>query len=247
MADLAFRKISRDTLTDQVIQEIRRMILAGRLQPGEMLPTQVELAAQLGVGVATVRRAVAALSAVGLLDSQPGRGTTVNPDGLAALQASALLAGPLDSSQTSMVYEARMIIEVPLTRLAAQRAKAEDLEIIRRALEDMEAVWEDDAAFTAADLRFHSAVAKASRNELLAQFYHVSHRLLSDVVEKVVGVQGIKERAVRLQWAVYEGIAAHDAERAASATAAQLNYVLNLLKRAGYIDTSIGGGERVER
>lgn len=235
MAEITFRKLPRDTLTDQVIHEIRRMILSGQLQPGEMLPAQPELARQLGVGVATVRRAIAALCAVGLLDSQPGRGTTVNPDGLAVLQASALLAGPLDPIHTTAVYEARQIIEIPLTQLAAQRATPEELEEIRHALEDMEAAIDDDAAFTAADLRYHYAVARASHNDLLAQFYQVSRTLLSEVIEKVVSLRGIKEEALRLQWETYEAIAMHDPERAGAAASEQLQQVLDLLKRAGYV------------
>ena len=235
MSTLSFRKVARDRLTDLVISEIRRMVLSGAIQPGEMLPTQPELAEQLGVGVATVRRAIVALGSVGLLDSQPGRGTTINPDGLAVLQASALLAGPLDPLETSMIYEARQAIEVHLTELAAQRATAEDQAEIRQALEEMQATIEDDAAFTVADLRFHFAVARAGRNALLAQFYHVSRKLLSDTIQKVVTLRGVKERSLRLQWDVYAAIVAGDPDRASQAAMAQLQQVEDLLQRAGVL------------
>jgi len=236
MATASFRKVVRDKLTDQVISEIRRMVLSGAIQPGEMLPTQPELAEQLGVGVATVRRAMVALSAVGFLESQPGRGTTINPDRLAILQASTLLAGPLDPTETAMIYEARQAIETYLAELAASRATPEDYAEIRQALEEMEANIDDDSAFTAADLRFHLAVARAGRNALLAQFYHVSRTLLTKIIEKVVTLRGIKEKALLLQWEVYDAIVAGDPVRAREAATAQLCQVEELLERAGLLD-----------
>jgi GntR family transcriptional repressor for pyruvate dehydrogenase complex len=233
--ELTFRKAPRDTLTDHVIGEIRRMILAGTIQPGQMLPTQPQLAEQLGVGVATIRRAVAALSAVGVLDSQPGRGTTVNPDALALLQANALLAGPLDPKQTAMIYEARQCIETRLAELAALRATEEDKAEIRQALDEMAAHMDDSEAFTAADLRFHLAVARAGRNELLAQFYHVSRQLLTETIEQLVNLPGMKEGQLRLQRLVYAGIEAGDPVRAREASLAQLRHVEDLMQRAGLI------------
>lgn len=235
MRNGSFRKVLYDSLTDRVIGEIRRLVLTGAIQPGEMLPTQAELAEQFGVGVATIRRAVAALGAIGLLDSKPGKGTIVNPDGLAVLQASALLAGPLDPSQVCMIYEARQAIETRLTELASVRSTPEDLAEIRQALEDMKTSMDDDGAFTAADLRFHFAVARAGRNDLLAQFYHVSRQLLTETIANMITLRGIKEEAILLQWEVYEGILARDPDRARQASTLQLSQVAELLSRAGYV------------
>jgi GntR family transcriptional repressor for pyruvate dehydrogenase complex len=235
MSDIPFRKAQRDTLTDHVIGEIRRMIFDGAIQAGQMLPTQPQLAEQLGVGVATIRRAVAALSAVGVLDSQPGRGTTVNSDALALLQANALLAGPLDPRQTAMIYEARESVETRLAELAAVRATPADKADIRQALEDMHAAMDDSAAFAEADLRFHLAVARAGRNELLAQFYHVSHALLTETIEQLVNLPGMKEGQLRLQRRVSEAIEAGNPSAAREATIAQLRDVEELMQRAGLI------------
>ncbi len=236
MSDIPFRKAQRDTLTDHVIGEIRRMILDGAIQAGQMLPTQPQLAEQLGVGVATIRRAVAALSAVGVLDSQPGRGTTVNSDALALLQANALLAGLLDPRQTAMIYEARESVETRLAELAAQRATPADKADIRQALEDMRAAMDDSVAFAEADLRFHLAVARAGRNELLAQFYHVSHQLLTETIEQLVNLPGMKEGQLRLQRRVFEAIEAGNPSAAREAAIAQLRDVEELMQRAGLIE-----------
>lgn len=236
MSDMFFRKAQRDTLTDHVIAEIRRMILDGSIQAGQMLPTQPQLAEQLGVGVATIRRAVAALSAVGVLDSQPGRGTTVNSDALALLQANALLVGPLDPHQAAMIYEARQSIETRLAELAALRATPAEKAEIRQSLQDMQAHMDDSAAFTEADLRFHFTVARAGRNELLAQFYHVSRQLLAETIEQLVHLPGMKEGQLRLQRRVSEAIEAGDPDAARHATIEQLRQVEELMELAGLIE-----------
>jgi GntR family transcriptional regulator, transcriptional repressor for pyruvate dehydrogenase complex len=236
MLDTAFRKAPRDTLTDHVIAEIRRMVLTGVIRPGEMLPTQPQLAEQLGVGVATIRRAVAALSAVGLLDSQPGRGTTVNPDALALLRANALLGGPLDAGEIAMIYEARQTVETRLAELAALRRTNEDMSDIGESLDAMAAHMDDEELYTEADLHFHLAVARAGHNELLSQFYHVSRQLLTEVIEQLVSLPGMKEDQLSLQRQVYAAICAGDPAAAREATSAQLRHVERLMQRAGLVE-----------
>lgn len=100
----------------------------------------------------------------------------------------------------------------------------------------MEATIADEAAFTAADLRFHFAVARAGRNALLVQFYRISRKLLTETIEKVVTLRGVKETALRLQWEVYEAIVAGDPKSAREAAIGQLNQVEELLERADLLD-----------
>ena len=65
---------------NRVIRQIKDLIWRGEVTPGEYLPPQPVLAAQLGVGLSTVREAIKALSLIGLLEPLPGRGTLVMPD-----------------------------------------------------------------------------------------------------------------------------------------------------------------------
>ena len=65
----------RSTLVADITQELRQMILTGKVQPGEFLPSRKDLAAQFGVGLSTVHEAIQALTAVGMVESHPGKGT----------------------------------------------------------------------------------------------------------------------------------------------------------------------------
>jgi len=75
----------RNTLVADIINELRQMILTGKIQPGEFLPPRKDLASQFGVGLSTVQEAIQALTALGLLESRPGKGTWVRDDALDTL------------------------------------------------------------------------------------------------------------------------------------------------------------------
>ena len=84
----------RSTLVDDTADRIRQMIFTGQIKPGELLPTRKELAAQFGVGIATVHEAIKSLGAVGLVESRPGKGTWVSHN------ASAERDSPFDDPQS---------------------------------------------------------------------------------------------------------------------------------------------------
>ena len=198
--------IRKRTLVDRVADELRRMILTGELQPGDFLPTRKELAAQFGVGLSTVHEAIQALSAVGMLESRPGKGTWVRSDTLDTLIHPAVIETRLGELHARQVYEARFVIEVALTELAARRATPEDVGRIWEALDAMKAAIGDDEAFVEADLGFHLAVARASHNRLLEQFYHLSRKLLADVIRAMLKLPDVKEKSVPIQRAIAEAI-----------------------------------------
>ena len=175
-------ELSTSTLVDNVSDEIRRMILDGEIEPGEFLPTRKELAADFGVGLSTIQEAIQALSAVGMLASRPGKGTWVRKDALDGLVHPETVRKRLGELNADKVYEARRVIEIALTEMAARRATPDDIQTIWAALDRMEDTIEDDQAFIAADLDFHLAVARAGNNELLEQFSHLSRRLVVQVI-----------------------------------------------------------------
>jgi GntR family transcriptional repressor for pyruvate dehydrogenase complex len=223
-------QIETSTLVNRVTDEIRRMILSGEIEPGEFLPTRKELAAQFDVGLSTVHEAIQALTAVGMLESRPGKGTWVRDDMLDTLIHPAAVKTRLGELDDQQIYDARSVIEIALTEFAAQRATPEDIERIGAALRALEAAVQDDAAFVEADLEFHVAVAKAGRNELLEQFYHLSRKLLAEVIAAMMGrVPGVKEDSIRLQTVIAQAIEQHDAQKARLAAVDHMKYFARCL------------------
>jgi GntR family transcriptional regulator, transcriptional repressor for pyruvate dehydrogenase complex len=224
--------VSRNTLVEQVANELRRLISSGEIQPGGFLPSRKELAARFGVGVSTVHEAIQALAAVGLVESHAGKGTWMRQDALETLIHPAAVETRFGVLQARQVWEARSVIEVALTQMAAERATAGDVDRIWATLAQMEASLEDDDAFVDADVAFHLAVAQAGHNELLEQFYHLSRKLLATTIGELVRLPGVKEEAVAIQRSIAQAIADRDGDRARQAAVEHMGIIEDLLGMA---------------
>lgn len=218
----------RNTVAEEVAEELRSMILTGRLEPGDFLESQKALAERFGVGLSSVREAIQLLAAVGLVESHPGKGTWVCETALNSLFSPEEVKIRLGALNARQVYEARMVVEVALTRLAAERATLDDIRQIWTALAEMKAA-EDDAAFIHADLDFHLAVARAGHNPLLEQFYYLSRQLLAEVISQVIMLPHVKDESLPLQEDIARAIAAHDVEQAVIAEQAHMQYIDRML------------------
>lgn len=224
--------LQRSTLVHGVAEQLRQMILAGDVQPGEYLPSRKELAARFGVGISTVHEAIQALTAVGLVASHPGKGTWVREDALETIVQRSEFESRVGELDAQLVCEARSVIEVALTEFAAQRAASEDVERIWEAIAAMEEATQSTVDFVEADLGFHLAVAQAGKNSLLEQFYHISRKLLSKVITELVREPAAREESIRIQRAIAEAIEQHDPHQARQAALDHMAYIGRLLEAA---------------
>jgi DNA-binding FadR family transcriptional regulator len=143
------------------------MIVSGELRPGDRLPKESDLAAQLGLSRNSLREAVRALSLVRILDVRQGDGTYVT-----SLEPKALLDGlsfivDLHHDATILeFFEVRRILEPAATALAAQQISLETVESLRDHLArvtDQSSV--EDLVDN--DLEFHRRIAEAAGNSVL--------------------------------------------------------------------------------
>jgi DNA-binding FadR family transcriptional regulator len=90
----------------------------------------------------------------------------------------------------------------------------------------MTASLDDSAAFVRADMRFHLAVARASKNDVLMQTYHLIRSLLEEVVRQADELPGGKERALANHNQILAGIKQHDPQHAMAASERQITDAL---------------------
>jgi GntR family transcriptional regulator, transcriptional repressor for pyruvate dehydrogenase complex len=215
----------RTTIVDDIAENLRALILSGQLEPGQALEPQKVMAERYGVGLSTLRESIQALEAVGLVASHPGKGTWVREDALRSVFNPGEVKTRLGELHAGQLYEARLVIEVGLT--------PEDLQAIWKALEAMQTGIEDEAAFVQADLDFHTAVARAGRNQLLEQFYYLARSLLSELITELVLLPNVKQESVELQRRIAQAIQDHDPESAESGALEHMLYIENLLTLYG--------------
>ena len=135
--------LSRTSLPDQVFHRLVSDVLAGRFAPGERLPTQRALAAELGVNMASVREGVKRLEQLGLVEVRHGDAMRVRdwrlhggPDVLVHLIAR---EGALDVEMLRSVLEARRLLLTESARLAASRRSPEQAELLSSLAEQLPA------------------------------------------------------------------------------------------------------------
>lgn len=177
--------IDRTPLVTKVMERVRALIEDGSFPPHTKLPSERELQQSFGVGRSTVREALRALEALGVIELRQGRGAFVRDIG-----------GPLETRPAAsasgtwrieLVMEARLVIETQTAALAALRRTQDDLEVLEQELHAFEeATAQDDLpALVRADVAFHDAIAAAANRALASSL-------------KSLEVLGIQSRTVSL-------------------------------------------------
>ncbi|WP_210491504.1 FCD domain-containing protein [Patulibacter sp. SYSU D01012] len=168
---MAFEEVERRPVYQQVAAQLRAAILDGELAPGHDLPSERELGLRFGVGRTSVREALRALQAQGLVvaagPTAPLRVTAVD----------VLSEGPVGEAFTALLrlggvplgdlIELRGALEGAALAATASRRPRPDLADATAALAAMDAAGTDVDAFEVADVQFHLALVEASGNSAL--------------------------------------------------------------------------------
>ncbi len=170
---------ARARLADEVAADLRKRIGARRFVTGEQLPTEKVLGDTYGVSRSVVREAIAQLKSESIVTVQQGRGVFV------AQAQTALFRMPDALNEREAlreIYELRRAVEVEAAGLAALRRNGADLDFLSHELERMA----DGSVRASADVAFHVAVARATRNTLFEAFVRFLGAKLESAIESAV-------------------------------------------------------------
>ncbi len=154
-------------VTDEAIGKIKEMIVSGVLRPGDRLPKEADLAAELGLSRSSLREAVRALSLLNILHVRQGDGTYVSSlDPLLLLEAVTFILDFHQDDTVMQAFQVRAVLEPAATEMAAQRISDEQLTDLRTLLDSL---GENPSIeeLVANDLEFHRGIAAASGVPLL--------------------------------------------------------------------------------
>ncbi len=155
--------ISRASVPDLVFATLCDAILTGRYAPGERLPTQRTLAAELGVNMASVRSALGRLEQLRLVEVRHGDAMRVldwrRSGGLEALA----VLGSIDPGTVTALFEARRLLLTEAARLAAERRSDEQAAELTELADAVTAATDDQAALLA-DWSYMTTVIEAAGN-----------------------------------------------------------------------------------
>ena len=217
-----FSSISHDsggTNAEEVVARLREMIHRGDLKSGDRLPPERDLAKQLGVSRPTLRAGIRSLAAVGVLKSRQGAGTfVVEADASPALDSNPLrLMASLQGFSSAEMFEARLLLEMAITGLAAERSTSDHLAALAEELAEMFATLDEPEEYLVHDMRFHQVIAAASGNRIITALMNMVASILFDVRSKTVHRAHDLKESADMHRLIFRAIREGDTEAARNA------------------------------
>ncbi len=187
--------VVRTTLTADICRQMVNQLMRGVWSEGKKIPAERELCQQLGVGRASLREALKALEIMGMIETRLGDGTYVckRSDFFSRPLLWAIASG--SEADVRELIEARVLIEVELAGLAAERADAEHLKQLAELLDQMDKSRKKPQEFVQADVNFHLTIARAGSNGILMNALHLIRNLLQQWILSAVAIKGVPEKA----------------------------------------------------
>jgi GntR family transcriptional repressor for pyruvate dehydrogenase complex len=206
-----FEPVQPPTTFEETVERLGTAIRLGILGPGTRLPSERELADQLGISRSTLRQAITTLVQSGHLTSIRGRG-----GGTFVVQEPPLAegspAGPVRDDWHE-VLDLREAIEVGAATLAADRASEDDVALMRDCVQRMAAAGEFDD-YRRADIRFHIALAQASGVPRLVALMTEVQAEVSELIAHIAHPPEVLEHSNSEHLRLIDAITRRDAARA---------------------------------
>jgi GntR family transcriptional regulator, transcriptional repressor for pyruvate dehydrogenase complex len=225
------KSVRRTGIKQRVFEQLRDGIVRGTWQPGARLPSESGLVAKLGCSRISVRGALQMLASMGLVEIRHGDGTFVRSYSGEVLLSPLLPMIALQPTDIEHVLEYRRIVEPGCLALAVARATDADIADLERACQVLRASTEDMNAFARADLDFHLALARASKNPVLVKVYSVIHDVLRASWEETVRALGTRD-GLHYHQRILDAVKARDIRAAVALMEEHVARTIDRLKEA---------------
>lgn len=227
--------VSRRKLSDEVLDRLLQLVESGTCRPGDHLPSERQLMTAFGVGRPAVREALQSLEQMGMICISHGeraKVVSVTPgtmfDQIARSARHLLSTSPQTLEQ---LKEARLMFEVAMVQLAAEKAAAEDTPKLQATVRLLQKARRSETGFLAADIAFHETIASISGNPIFAAISRAMLEWLAHFHVELVRAPGSEDLTVAEHQQILECITRHDVEGAAKAMSEHLTRA-NALYRA---------------
>ena len=234
--------IPRRKLHQEVLDRLVARIHAGEFAPGAQLPSERDLMETYGVGRPSIREALQQLERSGLVSISHGeRARVLLPTAQAMVgqmtdAARYLLS--VDPQTIDHLKEARVLLEAGVARLAAQRADAAGLALLRQRLDEHRKAGLED--FLSRDIAFHRQIAVMSGNPVFPAAVEGMLAWLGTYYHSLVRAHGAETLTLQEHQRIYDAIAAGQPDEAAQAMSDHLNRASALYRRLSQDDARTG-------
>ena len=205
-----FKPVKKTRVYEEIVDKVKDMIEKGRLQSGEKLPGERELAEVFRVSRSSVREALRSLESQGFLESRQGDGTYIAGHPVESLVNPLASVIFTEKDGQMELFEMRRLFEPHLAYLAAERATEEEIAMMEQALFLQEEEIAKGETGTDVDKSFHYIMAKATKNKVLLRITDNMMDLLSESRDRYLQVEGRPEKSMERHRQVLNAIKARD-------------------------------------
>ena len=224
--------IKKESATDIIFNQLLDAILSGVLPVGSKIPSEAVLAEQFGVSRAPVREALQRLNAMGIITSQQGRGSFVNPSPASSAISSFLsLIGEKDNALKDLL-EYRLLVEPYCAQYMALNHDEKKLKELAKYSPDPETLGDANLeSVFELDVSFHSIIVNGVDNSIIRFVQQYSSEMMKDHVRFFLDIHNDPMRVAREHYSIYKAIEAGDGNKASSIMKQHIIYVVHLLER----------------
>jgi GntR family transcriptional repressor for pyruvate dehydrogenase complex len=209
--------IRRLSLSDKIINQLIDLISIGKLKPGQRLSSERELCKQFGVGRSSLREALRSLAVMGILEGRVGEGTYIAKDSQSYLKKTAQWGLLFDPKNLNDLLETRLMLESQTSFLAAQRATGDDIENLKKTLDDLNDSADHPERYLELDLQFHLDIAQATQNSVLHNLLGMTRGYLKESIKDILIQSTLKKTKARMELSLHGHLEIFEAIRTGQA------------------------------
>lgn len=224
-SDLKFGTFEKNLLSERIAARLLSLIKDRELKPGDRLPPERELSVMMNVSRPSLREALRALSIMGMINHVQGSGTFV-----ASLEPARLIEHldfilSLDDSTLLDLFEARRIIEVSLSGIAAEKITDEEIDVLEHCIVLSEENYNNPERFSECDLEIHTRISDAAHNRILYILMATINKLNVYSRTRTGEFPDVREHSVLAHKRIILAIKSHDPIAAQNAMKEHLDYI----------------------
>ena len=190
-----FEAVRRNRIYEEIARQIEKMITE-KMEPGDMLPAERQLADMFGVSRSSIRDAIRTLEMSGLVEARQGLGTVVREHAADAVVNPLTQVLVQKRKLVGELLEVRKMIEPPLAARAAVHATSDEVAEMDNILRRQEEKMRGGELAIEEDNDFHYAIALAADNSVVLKVLDVLMDLLRETRERSLQVEGRPERSM---------------------------------------------------
>ena len=199
----------RPILSEAVRNYIKQYILDNKLEPGDLLPPESQLAEDLGVGRSSVREAMKWLQSLGIVEVRRGEGFVVREWNLDPVLETLSYGIRFNKSAFAELLQIRLWLESATVSDVVHQISPQDIDELDAIMQEWSARFDTQKAWADLDERFHDVLYRTLDNTTFINLLNTFWRAFETVEETLTGGANIQEE-YRAHHAIFEAIKAHD-------------------------------------